>query len=94
MVEDIRDRVIEVRKMRLGDCVPNERNWRKHPKNQRGGYLSIAERIGFAGTLLARLLPDGGVKLIDGHMRQASHPDLVAHVAITDLSEAEAMDLL
>jgi len=91
---DIRDRVIEVRKMRLGDCVPNEKNWRKHPAGQRDGYKSIAEKIGFAGTLLARVTEDGRVKLIDGHMRQGTHPDLVAHVAITDLSEAEANAIL
>lgn len=91
---DIRDRVIEVRKMRLGDCVPNEKNWRKHPAGQRDGYKSIAEKIGFAGTLLARVTEDGRVNLIDGHMRQGTHPDLVAHVAITDLSEAEANAIL
>jgi len=90
----IRDRVIEVRVMRLGDCVPHEGNWRKHPDAQKKGYKASAETIGFTGTLLARLLPDGRIKLIDGHMRQGVHPDLVAHVAITDLTEAEANAIL
>jgi len=90
----IRDRVIEVRKMRLGDCVPHEGNWRKHPDAQKKGYKASAEKVGFTGTLLARLLPDGRIKLIDGHMRQGVHPDLVAHVAITDLTEAEANAIL
>lgn len=91
---DIRNRVKELRTVRYGDLVPNPANWRGHPEQQRKAYEGIVESIGFAGAALARVLDDGRLMLIDGHMRRETHPDAELPVLITDLTEDEANTVL
>jgi hypothetical protein len=50
--------------------------------------------VGFARSLLAYELPDGRLKLIDGHLRRELDPDLVVDVEVLDVTEAEARKLL
>jgi len=54
IVPDIRNRVTEYRLVRAGDILPNPKNWRAHPDNQRAAYRAITEDIGFAGALLTK----------------------------------------
>jgi len=91
---DIRNRVIELRTVRYSDLVPNPANWRGHPEQQRKAYEGIVESIGFAGAALARVLDDGRLMLIDGHMRRETHPDAELPVLVTDLTEDEANTVL
>lgn len=91
---NLRDRVVELRRIRAGDLLPNERNWRKHPLAQRQAYERITSEIGFAGALLAYTDADGHIKLIDGHMRAKTSPEAILPVLITDLNEGEAAALL
>lgn len=89
-----RNRVIEVRMMSLAECVPSEENWRTHPAGQHSAFRGMLGEIDYAGAALGRLLDDGRVQLIDGHMRREDAPDVVGPVVITDLTEAEAKKLL
>lgn len=91
---EIRDRVKELRKIRAGDLVPNERNWRMHSQGQRDALAGVLEEIGYADALLARELPDGSVELLDGHCRRELTPDTIVPVLIVDLDDAEAAKLL
>jgi len=91
---DIRNRVIEVRRIKLRDIQPAENNWRGHPEVQRAAFRDITRDIGFAGAVLTRLLPDGQVKMLDGHMRREELPDLEVDALITDLTEDEAKKFL
>jgi hypothetical protein len=50
--------------------------------------------IGNSDALLARELPDGGLQLLDGHLRAGLMPDEEVPVLILDLNEAEADKLL
>src|SRR5579864_6744989 len=91
---EIRDRVVELRRVRARDLLPNPKNWRRHPKVQADALRGLLDEIGIADALLARELPDGRLQLIDGHLRAETMPDEEVPVLILDLNEAEADKLL
>lgn len=90
----IRDRVVDFRRVPASQLVPNPRNWRIHNDAQRRLFRDMLARIGFAGAELVRVLSDGRLMLIDGHMRQEELGDTPLPVLVTDLSETEADALL
>src|SRR5947209_6670026 len=91
---DIRNRVIRHVRVRAGDLVPHEHNARVHPEMQRRALADLYAEVGFARSLLAYELPDGRLKLIDGHLRQALTPDLIVDVEVLDVNDDEARKLL
>ena len=91
---EIRDRVVELRRVQARDLLPNPKNWRRHPKVQADALRGLLDEIGIADALLARELPDGRLQLIDGHLRAETMPDEEVPVLILDLNEAEADKLL
>src|SRR5262249_1262705 len=52
------------------------------------------QEVGFARSLLAFELPDGRLKLIDGHLRRDIDPDMEVDVEVLDVTEEEARKLL
>jgi len=90
----IRDRIKELRRARAGELRPHPQNWRTHPDAQREALRGVLEEIGYADALLARELPDGGLELIDGHLRAEITPDTLVPVLVLDVSEAEAAKIL
>jgi hypothetical protein len=90
----IRNRIKTHRKVRAGDLVPHEWNFRQHPEEQKAGLAAIYEEVGFARSLLAYELPDGRLKLIDGHLRRDFDPDLEVDVEVLDVNEEDARKLL
>jgi hypothetical protein len=56
--------------------------------------LAVYDEVGFARSLLAYELPDGRLKLIDGHLRRDLDPDIDVEVEILDVTDAEARALL
>jgi ParB-like chromosome segregation protein Spo0J len=74
--------------------VPNEHNWRVHPKQQEAALKGLVKEIGFADALIAREGADGRLHLIDGHLRRTVTPNQEVPVLILDLTEAEADKLL
>jgi hypothetical protein len=90
----IRNRIKEHRRVRAGDLLPHELNPRRHSEVQRAALAALYEEIGFARSLLAYELPDGRLKLLDGHLRQDMAPDLEVDVEVLDVSDAEARTLL
>lgn len=89
----IKDRIKELRRVEARELVPNERNWRRHPKSQQEALQGILAEIGYADALIAYETPDG-LKLIDGHLRASTTPDTLVPVLILDVNEAEANKLL
>ena len=89
----IRNRVLELRKVRAGDLLPDPRNWRRHPKSQRDALRTIWDRVGNADVLITRETPDG-LMLVDGHLRADLEPNAVIPVVVTDLDEDEAGEVL
>src|SRR5204863_4766074 len=90
----IRNRIKEHRRVRAGDLVPHEWNFRVHPELQRDALRALYARVGFARSLLAYELPDGRLKLIDGHLRRDLDPDMEVDVEVLDVDDAEARTLL
>jgi hypothetical protein len=94
MCHPIRNRIKSHRRVRAGDLVPHEYNFRLHSAAQRGAMQAIYREVGFARSLLAYELPDGRLKLIDGHLRRDMDPDMEVEVEILDVNEDEARALL
>lgn len=90
----IRDRIIEFRRVKAAYLRPNPRNWRTHPPAQQDAMRGVLAEIGYAGALLARELSDGSLELIDGHLRAELTPDAEVPVLVMDLDESEAEKLL
>ena len=90
----IRNRIKGHRRVRAGDLVPHEGNWRTHPPRQRAALQALYAEIGIARSLLAYELPDGRLKLIDGHLRRDLDPDMEVDVEILDVTDDEARALL
>lgn len=91
---DIRDRVVDLRRIRAGDLAENPRNWRRHPKRQRQALRALLSEIGFADAILARELPDGSLEIVDGHLRKSMEPEMLVPVLVLDVDEREADKLL
>src|SRR5437763_3678351 len=91
---NIRNRIKAHRRVRAGDLVPHEFNFRTHPGHQRGALDALYREVGFARSLLAYELPDGRLKLIDGHLRRDIDPDMEVEVEILDVNDEEARALL
>src|SRR5262245_24717550 len=94
MSEPIRNRIKGHRRVRAGELVPHELNFRQHPPRQRAALRALYREVGFARSLLAYELPDGRLKLIDGHLRRDLDPDLEVEVEVLDVTEEEARALL
>jgi hypothetical protein len=94
MPEPIRNRIKGHRRVRAGDLLPHELNFRLHPQLQRAALQALYQEVGFARSLLAYELPDGRLKLIDGHLRRDLDPDMEVDVEVLDLNDDEARALL
>lgn len=47
--ELIRDRVKEFRRIPANELIPNPKNWRTHPEDQRKALRGVLAEVGFAG---------------------------------------------
>src|SRR5437667_1909155 len=90
----MKTRIIRHVRVRANSLVPHELNFRTHPEAQRAALTALYDEIGFARSLLAYTLPDGRLKLIDGHLRAAMDPDHEVDVEVLDVNDAEARALL
>src|SRR5260370_41800578 len=77
-------------RVRAGDLVPHELNPRLHPDAQRAALAALYAEIGFARSLLAYELPDGRLKLIDGHLRRDMGPAMEVEVEVLAVDAAGA----
>lgn len=95
-VLDWKDRIIEVKRMRIADIAGHKSNPKKHPKNQADAMTGLLNEVGKADVLKAFYSEAHGGKLTlwDGHLRQGLDPDQEWWVAITDLDDSEAILML
>jgi hypothetical protein len=56
---NVRDRVLELRRVPASQLKPSPKNWRLHPKEQADALRGLLAEVGFAGAALARELEDG-----------------------------------
>jgi len=91
---NIRNRVKELRYVPASQLQPNPKNWRTHPEAQQNALRGILAEVGIAGAVLAYETPEGGLKLIDGHLRAETLGNADVPVLVLDVNEAEADKLL
>lgn len=91
---NLRDRIIDFRRVPASELRPHPSNWRTHPPAQRNALQGALAEIGIADAVLARKLPDGSLQLIDGHLRTEIAGDTPLPVLVLDLDESEAAQLL
>jgi hypothetical protein len=94
MSSRIRNRIKAHYRVRAGDLIPHEWNFRTHPELQKRALHALYRDIGFARSLLAYELPDGRLKLLDGHLRRDLDPDMEVEVEVLNVTEEEARTLL
>ena len=63
-------------------------------EHQKAALDAIYRQVGFARSLLAYEMPDGRLKLIDGHLRRDLDPEMEVDVEILDVNDEEARALL
>lgn len=90
----IRDRIVDLRRVPANTLRPSPRNWRTHPRPQMDAIRGILAEVGFAGAELARELPDGSLELIDGHARAEICGSENVPVLVLDVTEDEAAKLI
>jgi len=90
----VRDRIIELRRIKASELAPDPRNPRRHPGAQRRALQAMLQEIGYGSALLARETPHGGLVLVDGHLRADLDPDQVVPVLVLDVTEAAGAALL
>lgn len=91
---EIRDRVVELRRVRAGDLHEHPKNWRIHPERQRKALRGVMEDVGFADAILTRERDDGVLEVIDGHLRRSMDEDMIVPVLVLDVDADEADQLL
>ena len=89
----IRDRIVDLRRVKASELLGNKRNWREHPQAQRDALQGILDEIGYIDALVARET-DEGLELLDGHLRKDLTPDMEVPVLVVDLTEGEADEAL
>ena len=89
----IRDRIVELRRVRADQLLPNPKNWRTHSDAQRDAMRGILAEVGYAGAALA-YETKAGLQLIDGHLRAETTPEALIPVLILDVTEKEAEKIL
>lgn len=86
----IRDRTVELRRIRAGDIRPHPDNARRHNEAQRQALDAAMAEIGFAGALVV-IESEGGYLLLDGHLRLTDmDADERVPAVVLDLSDDEA----
>jgi len=90
----IRDRIQEFIRVPASELAPSPRNGRTHPDEQREALRGVLAEIGFASAILARRREDGGLEIIDGHLRAETTPAQLVPVLVLDVSQDEADKLL
>jgi hypothetical protein len=89
----LRDRIVELRRVKAADLRTNPKNWRLHPEGQRSAVGEMLASIGFVGALAAREV-NGGLELLDGHLRKDLAAESKVPVLILDLNDEEADKML
>jgi ParB-like chromosome segregation protein Spo0J len=91
---NIRDRIKELRRVPADQLQPNPKNWRKHPEAQANALRGVLAEVGIASAVLARETPEGGLMLIDGHLRTETLHNAQIPVLVLDVTEEEADKIL
>ncbi len=84
-----RDRIVGQGHESPGDLIPNERNWRTHPKAQRQALAGVLDQVGIVSAVMVNRRTG---RLVDGHLRvelAIARGEPTVPVSYVDLSPEE-----
>ena len=91
----LRDRILDLRRIPARDLQDHQHNWRTHPQAQREALQGVLSDLGIASALLVYDSPrQGGLCVIDGHLRKSLDPAQEWPCLMLDLDDDEATYLL
>lgn len=91
----IRDRIVELKRVPASAIRPNPKNWRVHPEAQQNALRGVLADVGMVDAVLAYYPSDGqGLMLVDGHLRAETLSDADVPVIILDITDEEADKVL
>ena len=91
----LRTRITGMQFLQGTDLQDHTGNFRTHPQHQRDALAGVLREIGIAGALLVYDSErQGGLTVIDGHLRKGDYPDQEWPCLMTDLDDDEADYLL
>jgi hypothetical protein len=91
----LRDRILDLRRIPARDLQDHALNWRVHPQAQADALLGTLGELGIASALLVYDSPrQGGLCIIDGHLRKSLDPAQEWPCLLLDLDDDEAAYLL
>jgi len=85
----VKSRIKEITKVKASEILPNPKNWRMHPEEQKNAMMGAFAEIGNIDVLKVFETPKG-LMLVDGHLRTDILGDNEVEVAILDLTQEEA----
>ena len=89
------DRITGLEYHKPSELQEHPGQWRDHPKAQADAMVGVLEEVGIAGALLAyHSERNGGLVLIDGHLRSGIDGDTPWPVLMLDVTDKEADYLL
>ena len=89
-----RSRVVRLQMLPADELEGHDRNWRRHPDAQVEAIAASVDHLGWAMPIVAHERADGSLRIIDGHARATMAGSAVVPVAVTDLDDEEADQLL
>lgn len=91
-----RNRIIERKRVRVGDLAANKYNPKTHPASQQTRIEAVLNKFGVVEDLIAYYSQrnGGALTLFDGHARQKLDPEQEWDVVVTDLTDAEVDELV
>ena len=85
----VKSRIKKISKVKASEILPNPKNWRTHPEEQKNAMMGAFAEIGNIDVLKVFETPKG-LMLVDGHLRTDILGDNEVEVAILDLTQEEA----
>jgi DNA methylase len=91
----LRDRILDLRRIPARDLQDHQMNWRTHPQAQQDAMRGVLDELGIAAALLVYDSPrQGGLCIIDGHLRKSLDQAQEWPCLLLDLDDDEAAYLL
>jgi hypothetical protein len=88
---DWKNRIVGLEYHTARELMDNSGNWRTHPKHQADALQGVLQEVGVVDALLIyKSERQGGLTIIDGHLRKELDADAVWPCLRTDLNDEEA----
>ena len=86
-----RDRIVSLKRIPASQLQSHAGDWRLHPAHQRQALAGVLEEVGQAAALLVyHSARQGGLCIIDGHLRSSLDTNATWPCLVLDVTDQEA----